>query len=93
MCPFSLQHAVAPPDVERIINFDETAFTQLVSQLIVIPDSPILATKPDLKDKMRRVLLQQSLHLIRSEGIMLSRIASSTAQMLSIKDFVLYKGF
>ena len=91
MCPFSLQHAVAPPDVERIINFDETAFTQLVSQLIVIPDSPILATKPDLKDKMRRVLLQQSLHLIRSEGIMLSRIASSTAQMLSIKDFVLYK--
>ncbi|OHT08692.1 hypothetical protein TRFO_04762 [Tritrichomonas foetus] len=90
MCPFSLQHAVAPPDVERILNFDETAFSQFVSQLIIIPDHPILTTKPELKDKMRRILIQQSLHLIRSEGMVLSRVASSTAQTLSLKDFMLY---
>lgn len=90
MTPFSLQHAVGPQDVERIINFDETAFAQLVSQLIIIPDSPILTTKPELKDKMRRALMQQSLHLIRQEGVLNSRIASSTATALAMKDFLLY---
>ncbi|OHS96190.1 hypothetical protein TRFO_10120 [Tritrichomonas foetus] len=90
MTPFSLQHAVTAPDVERIINFDETSFSQLVSQYIVIPDSPILQTQPELKDKMKRILMQQSLHLIRSEGTLLSRVAASTAQTLVMKDFMLY---
>lgn len=87
MPPFSLRHMASAQDVERICMFDEAVFSQFISQHIIIPDAPGASIQPEDKERMRHTVSQLALQHVRTEGKTLSRIASSTARELILKDF------
>ena len=85
--PFSLKHMSSASDVDRIINFDETAFPQFIASHIVIPDDPVLQEHPEVRDKIKHLVMQQAFQYVRGEGTSLAAIAASTAKSLVLKDF------
>ena len=87
---FSLQCSISPPDIDRIINFDENALGQFINQYIIVPEITNYDYKPEIKDKIKMILVQKAITLIRNEGTKLSNIVSSTASTLILKDFMLF---
>lgn len=85
--PFSLRHMASTADVERICAFDEVAFAQFAMPHIVIPDDPILQEHPEVRDKMRQLILKQAYQHVKTEGTILSTNAAATAAVLILKDF------
>ena len=102
--PFKLNYILSPSDIERVVSFDETVFSTLAAQCIVIPDPPHTnqqkqdiqnpqqqqdSTLSQNRDKMRAAITSGVLLFLKSEGTSLSKVAQSTATGIILKDFAL----
>ena len=85
--PFSLSYIMSPTEIDRIVSCEESSFYSLASQHFIMPEVP----GPDgqnKKEMFRKSLTKATLAFLKQEGQQLSKVASSTAAELIIKDFI-----